>query len=698
MFKYCLSLTFILLGIIASHDAVFAAVRVPNDTQYDKQRVYLEQLHLPEAWVHTQGSKETIIAVIDSGVDMDHPDIIRNMWFNKGEKALNGIDDDGNGYIDDLNGWDFVANTPDPHPKFETENPFRVISHGTMAAGIAASTSDNGEGIAGVCWNCKIMALRAIDNQGLHSPSQMVRAIDYATDNGADVISISLGDGPNDDIYKRALRRAYDAGVVVVIATGNIEGTVDEQNGNLNTHPSYPVCYDTGDTENWIIGVGSVDAYNKKTAFSKFGTCVDVVAPGVEVIAPIMYEPQRGEPYTSQYYAGWSGTSISTPMVAGVAGLIRSINPTLTADQVIDIIRSTSTDINVQNSAYTGQLGAGLVNAEAAVLRAQATTGSSSETKPSTVSSTHTFVVGGAVGRAPEVGIYTLDGTLVHSWLAYAPQFTGGFQVGRADVDGDGELEIVTAPGKGGGPHIRIFSETGKLEYQFFAGDPSYRGGLRLSLADLTGDGVAEIFVSPETGDRVNVSIYNYLGTLSGSLKGNEVADLTGGVTISAVDLDGDRIAEFITGSGGGALPSVGVFDTFVRGTDILISDAGGSWLGYPEFFKGSVQVSAGDLTNSGTSEIVTGAGKGGGPQIRIFSQTGEVVNQFFAYEPSFRGGVHVLVGNIDGDDTNEIIVSPLSGHAPEIEIYSLKAGRVVEERSINIFEPSYRGGFHIAI
>src|SRR3989338_6805957 len=153
------------MGVFFLSAASADADAVPNDTFYKQEQVgYFNQINLTAAWERTTGSKDVIIAVIDAGTDTDHPDLIGNMWFNPGERALNGIDDEGNGYVDDLNGWDFLDEVSDPHPKFTEGYTFGGANHGTITAGIAASATNNNEGLAGVCWNCRIMALRALDS------------------------------------------------------------------------------------------------------------------------------------------------------------------------------------------------------------------------------------------------------------------------------------------------------------------------------------------------------------------------------------------------------------------------------------------------------------------------------------------------------------------------------------------------------
>ena len=222
----------------------------------------------PGAWDVTTGSSDIIVAVIDSGVDIDHPDLQTNIWTNPGETPGNGEDDDGNGYIDDVNGWDFLSNDNDP------DDPF---GHGTHVAGIAAAAGDNATGVAGVSWTTKIMPLRFLDTFGFGSTADAIMAIEYATAMGADVINNSWGGGG----YTQALKDAIDASdAVVVCAAGN---TIT---GGLNNDdiPYYPASYSSGH----IISVAASDQDDNLAAFSNFGNeSVDLAAPGTNIYSTL---------------------------------------------------------------------------------------------------------------------------------------------------------------------------------------------------------------------------------------------------------------------------------------------------------------------------------------------------------------------------------------------------------------------------
>ena len=222
----------------------------------------------PEAWDFAQGSNTFVIAVIDTGVDYNHPDLAGNIWANPGEVAGNRLDDDDNGYVDDIRGWDFVDGDNDP---------VDVHGHGTHVSGTIAAVGNNNLGVTGVCWRAKIMPLRAMDAFGSGTDANIIAAIGYAVNNGARVINASFGAPDYDQAMYDALANANSAGVLFVAAAGN-EAT------NNDTTPSYPASFNLPN----IISVAATDADDNLASFSNYGaSSVHVAAPGVNVYSTL---------------------------------------------------------------------------------------------------------------------------------------------------------------------------------------------------------------------------------------------------------------------------------------------------------------------------------------------------------------------------------------------------------------------------
>ena len=218
----------------------------------------------PEAWDITTGSSSVVVAVIDSGVDYNHPDLTDNIWNNQGEIAGNGIDDDGNGYVDDIRGWDFVDND---------NNPIDSPGHGTHVAGTIAAVGNNVEGVTGVCWTVKIMPLRFLDATGYGTVLDEVEAIDYAIENGANIINASFGSNVDSTAERAAISMARDAGILFIAAAGN--SGIDN-----DLFPHYPSNYDLDN----IVAVTATEQYDKLAWFSNYGVnSVDVAAPGTNI-------------------------------------------------------------------------------------------------------------------------------------------------------------------------------------------------------------------------------------------------------------------------------------------------------------------------------------------------------------------------------------------------------------------------------
>jgi hypothetical protein len=254
----------------------------------------------PEAWDLTTGSPDVVVAVIDSGVDYTHEDLGANLWKNPGEIPGNGIDDDGNGYIDDYFGIDAIDSSGDPMDD---------DGHGTHVSGIIAAVGNNGIGVTGVCWNCKIMALRFLSRNGGGSISDEIECIQYAVNQGVKIINGSFGEYFYSRSEKEAIDAARNSGVLFVFAVGN-------DGENNDTKPHYP---SSNDSEN-IIAVGVSDRNDRLVSWSDYGlTTVDVAAPGVDIFSTMPNNAYQKE----------SGSSMATPHVAGLAALLKSFHPNL---------------------------------------------------------------------------------------------------------------------------------------------------------------------------------------------------------------------------------------------------------------------------------------------------------------------------------------------------------------------------------
>jgi subtilisin family serine protease len=257
------------------------------------------------AWDITTGSNDIVVAVIDTGIDYTHPDLAANIWTNPGEVAGNGIDDDGNGYIDDIHGYDFVENDGDAMDEH---------SHGTHCAGTIGASSNNGVGVAGVNWRCKIMACRFLDEDGSGSVSNAVKAINYAVANGAQILSNSWGGGGYSSALATAITNAKNNGVLFVAAAGN-------DGSNTDATPQYPSCYNISN----VIAVAATNHNDALASFSNYGqNTVHLGAPGVSILSTVL----SGE------YKWYSGTSMATPHVSGVAALLLANDPTMNLNEL----------------------------------------------------------------------------------------------------------------------------------------------------------------------------------------------------------------------------------------------------------------------------------------------------------------------------------------------------------------------------
>ncbi len=305
----------------------------PNDPGYANQW-HLPHIGATSAWDRFSTGSTIVIAIVDDAVDRAHPDLAPNLWVNPGEIPGNGIDDDGNGYIDDINGWDVASNDNNPDP------PTSSYDHGTHVAGIASAATGNGLGIAGMGYSCRIMCVKAT-NTSSSAITNGFEGILYAADNGADIINCSWGGSVPSATHQNIVRYAQEQGCIVVGAAGN--------NGSSSVF--YPAGYPG------VVSVASTNKDDKKSGLSNYGSWITISAPG-----DFMYSTLPGNTYGSK-----SGTSMAAPLVAGLLGLMKSLLPHMPGGDLVECLKSTAVGIDNLNPAYAGQLGTGRINAAAAM-------------------------------------------------------------------------------------------------------------------------------------------------------------------------------------------------------------------------------------------------------------------------------------------------------------------------------------------
>jgi len=650
----------------------------PNDPYYSNQW-YLAKIKADDAWNIISESPDIVIAVIDSGVDINHPDLINNIWTNEKEIAGNGLDNDHNGYVGDIHGWDFVNNVADPSPKFSDGWTEAGISHGTMVAGIIAAQGNNNQGVSGVTWRAKIMPLKVINDKGEGKISDVIKAIDYAVDNGADIINLSFVNFSYNQAMQDAIRRAHNLGVIIVAAAGN-----EQANGsayNIDKTPIYPACYD-GELvgENMVIGVVATDALDQKAGFSSYGSrCVDIAAPGISFFNTVV--PGTDINNYNKYYDGyWSGTSMAAPLVTGALALIEQANPELSTREVVNILFASTDNISLLNPDYLGKLGNGRLNVDRAVEMAKNELYSNvgrlllvpvSDAKPLKISASNgdlvaelkgtekikmasvaagdlnndgvdEIVIGQAAGSDPQVLVLNIKGKILKKFLAYDKSFRGGVNVIAADIDNDGQAEIITAPASDGSPNIKIFDENGKLKKQFFVYDKNLKTGLNIAAGDLDNTGEMKLIVGTGSGQEAQVKVFSFNGKLLSSFYPYE-KKFKGGVKVAVANLDGRKnrgASEIIVAPGPGRDPLVKIYDNSFKLKK--------QFLAYKKNWQGGLNISAGDINNDGISEIVLGADPGAAPHVRIFDGEANLIESFYAWPENFGGGVNLSVIKIN--------------------------------------------------
>lgn len=332
----------------------------PNDPQLPNQW-HLAKIGAVSAWNYASSGSNIVIAVVDDAIERNHPDLAPNIWVNPGEIAANGIDDDGNGFIDDINGWDVANNTPNVNPPDDNYN------HGTHVAGIASAGTNNGIGVSSIGFSCKIMCIKATNNA--NSITNGYNGILYAANNGAHIISMSWGGSGASQTAENVIDYALGKGCILVASAGN----------DNTSAKRYPAAFDG------VISVASTSSDDSKSDFSNYGDWIKISAPGSNIRSTTI----------NGTYGNLDGTSMSTPMVSGLLGLMKFLNPGMPNADLVQCLYSSADDISIQNGGYPGQLGAGRINAAKAM---ECVSGSLSKAPiPDFTASTITVSAGGQV-------------------------------------------------------------------------------------------------------------------------------------------------------------------------------------------------------------------------------------------------------------------------------------------------------------
>lgn len=347
----------------AEPNGYMQACIIPNDTLFPRQygchntatfnltfSTFDADADLPEAWDIEQGDTNVVVAVLDGGLALAHPEFAGRIWKNKAEIPNNGIDDDNNGFIDDNEGWNFA---------YGTNIPADDLGHGTAVTGILGANGNNSIGMAGIDWKCKLMICKVLDSTNFGTYDKIANAIYYAANGGAHVINMSFAGGYS-SLLSTAVQYAWDHNVVMCAATGNSNSSV----------PLYPAA------DSLVLAVGGSNAWDVRYIYSNYGSHMDVVAAG-DYIYVLDYKNFNNYDDVS------AGTSLASPFVAGIASLLKAQKYTRTNQEIYDIIRNTAEDMV---DHYTGEdtpgwdmyFGYGRVNAYKALLVDTITTQSGS--------------------------------------------------------------------------------------------------------------------------------------------------------------------------------------------------------------------------------------------------------------------------------------------------------------------------------
>lgn len=517
---------------------VWAAV--PNDAEYVYQG-YLKQLGAEGAWDISTGSRDVVVAIIDTGVDVSHQDLTDNIFVNNGEIPNDGIDNDNNGYIDDYNGWDAVAGRGSGLASYSSNEVNKLgTNHGTIVAGIIGAVGNNALGTTGVAWHVRILPVRALTQNGDGSTKIIAQGIEYAIKMKADIINLSFVGAQTDSDLQSALQHAIDAGILVVNASGN--DAVD-----LNADPHFPICSSLQNSAGALLGVSAVDTNYARAEFASYGSnCVDLSAIGVGLRSTrVKYvNPANGEIYLT--IGGLDGTSVAAPLVTGAAALVKSELPQAKGKKIAEILMNTAKNIDDFNTTLApGSMGK-LLQLDAALAEAQRLENIIKQTQnffaykkisaPQTISSYSTdgkLTALTDLNNAKDLSIAVTDiaqdepvsaqvfgsgrltvtgvGGFNNSFYPYGTGYRKAFKA--VLLKSGGNTVVGVMPANLGTDDMQIWSVDGRKLGQFRIFNDKIRSGYNISKVDWNHDGDDEILVT-RSDRKSDIRLYDQRGKL----------------------------------------------------------------------------------------------------------------------------------------------------------------------------------------
>lgn len=623
-----------LIAVLPASAASVISIDDPLRDQWAYERVKIEH-----AWNLATGSRDVVVAVIDNGFDRTHKDLADNVWQNVDEIPGNNRDDDNNGYIDDVWGWSFVPRfegdpigSNNPHPQVRGLSQEIIDSftahHGTAVAGLIGAVGGDGLGMSGIAPRVSLMNLQLVDESGSGTFERLADAIRYAVDNGAHVINMSIVGETKEDV-REAVLYAYDHGVVLIAAAGN-------NYQNLNENPTYPVCADTGEQVQKVLGVSAIDIDRQISAFSNIGSaCIDITAPGSDMTSTAVYAPAYG--FADQYLSGWSGTSFGAPLVSGVAALIKSIRPMWSPDAVYQTLLSTISHTPGQDEfSYANLFGRGLLRADRAVRY--------------------------ALGRRA--------GSIVHFSHDSGASSMQSMQDEQDEENPSaavlaGTDDVISYVNNNVGEHATLLRENGTATLTRYndAWNPVYafqfpaEGPLAFTVL---AEDEPRFVITPQYASDVLFWIYTGDGIL---LHERKIDTPHTGASVDHLLGRG-----FVSMSSDGATGTVRVF-TDIYGepdTSFDILDV-----------SGISDVAAVDLDDDGVDEFVIGGARDESPVVYYYESTGKQLRKFFVYG-AYTGGFSLQALDYDEDKKDDILITPRSSDQP-VRVWSGRGKKLLE-------------------